>query len=69
MALSALGDAHTNDERKLIDYTVQKLRTLVEETGIGLILVSHLRRSEGDKGFEDCIVKTIETIKKKLKIK
>ena len=53
MALSALGDAHTNDERKLIDYTVQKLRTLVEETGIGLILVSHLRRSEGDKGFED----------------
>ena len=53
MALSALGDAHTNDERKLIDYTVSVLRTLVEETGIGLILVSHLRRSEGDKGWED----------------
>tara|TARA_Y100000361_G_scaffold31033_1_gene25952 strand:- start:62 stop:1660 length:1599 start_codon:yes stop_codon:yes gene_type:complete len=53
MALSALGDEHTNDERKLIDYFVSKLRTLVEETGIGLILVSHLRRSEGDKGFED----------------
>jgi len=53
MALSALGDEHTNDERKLIDYFVSKLRTLVEETGIGVILVSHLRRSEGDKGFED----------------
>jgi len=53
MALSSLGDGHTNDERKLIDYTVSVLRTLVEETGIGLILVSHLRRSEGDKGFED----------------
>lgn len=53
MALSSLGDAQTNDERKLIDYTVSKLRTLVEETGVGLILVSHLRRSEGDKGFED----------------
>ena len=53
MALSALGDEHTSDERKLIDYFVSKLRTLVEETGIGLILVSHLRRSEGDKGFED----------------
>ena len=53
MALSSIGDEHTNDERKLIDYTVSKLRTLVEETGIGLILVSHLRRSEGDKGFED----------------
>ncbi|AXN54081.1 DNA primase [Pelagibacter phage HTVC109P] len=54
MALSAVGDETTSDERKLIDYTVSKLRTLVEETGIGLILVSHLRRStEGDKGFED----------------
>jgi len=53
MALSSLGDEHTNDERKLIDYTVSVLRTLVEETGIGLILVSHLRRSEGDKGWED----------------
>jgi twinkle protein len=53
MALSALGDEHTNDERKLIDYFVSKLRTLVEETGIGVILVSHLRRSEGDKGYED----------------
>jgi twinkle protein len=36
MALSALGDEHTNDERKLIDYFVSKLRTLVEETGIGV---------------------------------
>jgi twinkle protein len=53
MALSALGDEHTNDERKLIDYFVSKLRTLVEETGIGVVLVSHLRRSEGDKGYED----------------
>jgi len=53
MALSALGDEHTNDERKLIDYFVSTLRTLVEETGIGVILISHLRRSEGDKGYED----------------
>ena len=43
----------TNDERKLIDMTMTKLRTLVQETGIGLILVSHLRRPEGDKGHED----------------
>jgi len=54
MALSALGDEHTNDERKLIDYFVSKLRTLVEETGIGLILVSHLSRAkDGNKGYED----------------
>jgi twinkle protein len=25
----------------------------VAETGIGMILISHLRRSHGDKGFED----------------
>lgn len=43
----------TGDERKLIDMAMTKLRTLVQETGIGLILVSHLRRPEGDKGHED----------------
>lgn len=40
------------DERKLIDRTMTMLRTLVEETGIGLILVSHLKRPEG-KGHEE----------------
>lgn len=42
-----------NDERKQIDIGMTKLRTLVEELGCGLILVSHLRRPEGDKGHED----------------
>jgi twinkle protein len=41
-----------NDERKLIDRTMTLLRTLVQETGIGLIIVSHLRRPEG-KGHEE----------------
>lgn len=40
------------DERKLIDRTMTLLRTLVQETGIGLIVVSHLRRPEG-KGHEE----------------
>ena len=35
------------DERRMIDNTMTKLRSLVEETGIHLILVSHLRRPEG----------------------
>ncbi len=35
------------DERRLIDLTMTKLRTLVEETGIGLFIVSHLKRPEG----------------------
>lgn len=34
-------------ERTAIDVTMTKLRALVEETGCGMILVSHLRRSDG----------------------
>lgn len=40
------------DERKTIDSIMTRLRTLVEETGAGLFLVSHLRRMSGDKGHE-----------------
>lgn len=40
------------DERKLIDRAMTLLRTLVQETGIGLIVVSHLRRPDG-KGHEE----------------
>lgn len=40
------------DERKAIDSIMTNLRKLVEETGAGLILVSHLRRAGGDKGHE-----------------
>ena len=41
------------DERKTIDVLMTQLRSLVEETGIGLILVSHLRRPEGNRGWEE----------------
>jgi len=40
------------DERKAIDEVMTRLRMLVQETGISLILVSHLRRPEG-KGHEE----------------
>jgi twinkle protein len=40
------------DERRMIDNTMTKLRALVEETKLGLILVSHLKRPEG-KGHEE----------------
>lgn len=42
-----------DDERKMIDRTMTKLRSFVEETGIGMLLVSHLRRSGDNKGHED----------------
>jgi len=40
------------DERRTIDSIMTKLRSIVEETGVGLILVSHLRRVEGNRGHE-----------------
>lgn len=40
------------DERRMIDNTMTKLRALVEEVKIGLVLVSHLKRPEG-KGHEN----------------
>lgn len=40
------------DERRLIDNAMTMLRTLVQETGIGLVLVSHLKRPEG-RGHEE----------------
>jgi twinkle protein len=42
------------DERKSIDVLMTRLRTLVQETGITLICVSHLKRpSTSNKGHED----------------
>lgn len=49
IVVSGMGDG---DERRLIDNTMTALRSLVEEVGCGLILVSHLRRPEG-KGHEE----------------
>jgi twinkle protein len=43
------------DERRSIDAIMHRLRTLVEETGAGIILVSHLRRIDGNKGHENGI--------------
>ena len=49
MLVSSLTDS---DERRGIDLLMTKLRSLVEETGVGMILVSHLRRVGGDSGHE-----------------
>jgi twinkle protein len=43
------------DERKAIDGIMHRLRTLVEETKCGMILVSHLRRIDGNRGHENGI--------------
>ena len=41
------------DERRMLDFVMTKLRSLVEELQCALILVSHLRRPSGDKGHEE----------------
>ncbi len=50
IVVSGLGDG---DERRLIDNAMTMLRTLVEETGVGLFLVSHLKRPSDGKGHEE----------------
>jgi len=42
-----VSDQQNGDERKALDEIVTKLRTLVQETGIALFLVSHLKRPGG----------------------
>jgi twinkle protein len=47
--LSILLSGLDGDERRTIDITMTRLRSLVERTGIALFLVSHLRRSNNDR--------------------
>ena len=47
--LSILLSGLEGDERRMIDTTMTRLRSLVERTGISLFLVSHLRRGTNDK--------------------
>jgi len=47
-----VSDQSHGDERKALDEIMTRLRTLVQETGIAMIVVSHLRRPDG-KGHEE----------------
>ena len=51
--LSILLSGLEGDERRMLDITMTKLRSLVERTGIALFLVSHLKRTTGDKNHEE----------------
>lgn len=52
IAVSGLEDAGM-DERKTIDRLMTKLRSLVEETGAGMVIISHLKKPSGDGSFEE----------------
>lgn len=45
IAATAIDNAG-NDERKVIDALMTSLRSLVEETGAGMIIISHLRKTD-----------------------
>lgn len=51
------------DERKQIDYVMTKLRSFVQETNVGMMVISHLRRPQGDKGFEDGQIPTLSSLR------
>ena len=52
IVVSGLDDTD-GDERRLIDKLMTKLRSLVEETGVGVLAIVHLKRPEGGKGFTE----------------
>jgi len=47
-----VSDQSHGDERRALDEIMTRLRTLVQETGLAMIVVSHLRRPDG-KGHEE----------------
>ena len=51
--LSILLSGLEGDERRMIDITMTRLRSLVERTGITLFLVSHLRRPSNDNNTHE----------------
>ena len=53
----------SGDERTGIDNIMMRLRKLVEETGVGMILVSHLRRVEGNRGHENGITVSLNHLR------
>lgn len=62
--LSIMSSAFADgDERRMIDATMTTLRSLVEETNIGLVLVSHLRRPDGNKGYENGIELSLSALR------
>lgn len=49
----AVSGIETKDERKMIDVLMTKLRSLCEETGVGMIAICHLKRVDREKAHEE----------------
>jgi len=51
------------DERKALDIAMTRLRDLCEATGVSIIVVSHLKRPDGNKGFEEGLEITLSHLR------
>ncbi len=51
------------DERKQIDYVMSRLRQFTEQYQCSILLISHLKRSGGDKGFEDGALPVLSSLR------
>lgn len=60
--VSGLSEGETS-ERKSLDILMTRLRALVEESKFSLILVSHLKRPEGNRGFEDGLAPNLSSLR------
>jgi twinkle protein len=63
LVVSGLSDSDLGSERKALDVIMTRLRALVEETGIALILVSHLKRPEGNRGHEEGVTVSLSHLR------
>lgn len=51
------------DERKVLDEVMTKLRTTVQETGVCLIAVTHLKRADGKQSHEEGAVTSLSQLR------
>ena len=63
ICISGMPESELGNERRAIDVLMTKLRTLVEECNFALILVSHLKRPEGNRGYEDGIMPNLSALR------
>lgn len=52
----AVSGIDTKDERKMIDVLMTRLRSLVEETGVGLLAICHLKRTDTSNHEEGGVI-------------
>ena len=61
IVISGLG--MDGDERRMLDQTMTMLRSFVEQTGCGLLIVSHLRRPPNGKSHEEGLMPSLTDLR------